>query len=170
MILPSEALNREFVLDDQAMAQSGSSVEAISVTTHAVVIGDIGLLLPSDEVSELVERLPVCKLPNTPAWFSGVTSLRGNITPVFDLHELFGVPVKSSKRRFIVIGSGETAISFWVDEMPCMVVLGGEDLMAGDPPLPDLIRNHASRFFLQNNQIWVDWNVGQFFTSLGKLL
>lgn len=170
MILPSEALNREFVLDDQTMVKADASAGAVSVTTHAVVIGDIGLLLPSDEVSELVERLPVCKLPNTPSWFSGVTSLRGNITPVFDLHELFGVSVVGGKRRLIVIGSGETAVSFWVDAMPSMVSLVGEDLMVSDPPLPDFIRNNANRYFLKNNQIWVDWNVGQFFTALGNML
>ena len=91
MITPSEALNREFVLDDQSVLQAGPESDVISVTTHAVVIGDVGLLLPSDEVSELVERSPVCKLPNTPTWFSGVISLRGNITPVFDLHFLFAL-------------------------------------------------------------------------------
>lgn len=170
MILPSEALNRDFVLDEQALVQADASEGAISVTTHAVVIGDIGLLLPSDEVSELVERLPVCKLPNTPNWFSGVTSLRGNITPVFDLHDLFGVSVGSSKRRLIVIGSGETSVSFWVDAMPSMVALVADDLMESDPPLPDFIRNNANRYFLKNGQIWVDWNVDQFFTALGKLL
>ena len=170
MISPSEALNREFVLDEQAVVQTGAAAELISITTHAVVIGDVGLLLPSDEVSELVDKLPVCKLPNTPVWFSGVVSLRGNITPVFDLHHLFGVIVGTSYRRLIVIGSGETAVSFWVEHMPSMVALAGDDIMAGEPPLPDFIRNHANRYFLKDNQIWVDWNVRQFFHALGKQL
>ena len=156
MITPSEALNREFVLDDQSVLQAGPESDVISVTTHAVVIGDVGLLLPSDEVSELVERSPVCKLPNTPTWFSGVISLRGNITPVFDLHFLFGVEVSTVNRRLIVIGSGDTAVSFWVEQMPSMVSLGGEDVMAGDPPLPDVIRNHANRYFFPDNHNNID--------------
>jgi twitching motility protein PilI len=121
-------------------------------------------------VSELVDRFPVCKLPNTPEWFSGVSSLRGNITPVFDLHELFGVSVATAKRRAIVIGSGETSVAFWVDGMPSMVVLGAEDGMSGDPPLPEIIKNHASRYFLKENQIWIEWNVRRFFTALGEML
>jgi len=170
MMLPSEALNRAFVLDAEEISRANSVREITSITTHAVLVGDIGLLLPVAEVSELVDRLPVCKLPNTPGWFSGVFSLRGNITPVFDLHELFGVSVETAKRRTIVIGSGETSVAFWVDGMPSMVVLGVEDDLSGDPPLPDFIKTHANRYFLKDNQIWVDWNVRNFFTALGKML
>ena len=105
-----------------------------------------------------------------PGWFSGVISLRGNITPLFDLHELFGVAVTTRKRRMIVVGSGDTAVSFWVDDMPRMVTLGVDDDLAGDPPLPDFVRKYASRFFLKDDQIWIDWDVKQFFTALGKSL
>jgi twitching motility protein PilI len=170
MILPSEALNREFVLDEDTLGQLVLDSEFATITTHAVLVGDIGLLLPVGEVSELVDHLPVCKLPNTPGWFSGVISLRGNITPLFDLHELFGVAVTASKRRMIVVGRGDTAVSFWVDDMPRMVTLGVDDDVEGDPPLPDFVRTHASRFFLKDGQIWIDWDVKQFFTALGKLL
>jgi len=170
MILPSAALNREFVVDEDALSGASFARQVTSITTHAVLVGDIGLLLPVAEVSELVDRFPVCKLPNTPEWFSGVSSLRGNITPIFDLHELFGANVSSAKRRAIVIGSGETSVAFWVDGMPRMVVLGAEDDLTGDPPLPDFIKNHASRYFLKDDQIWIEWNVRQFFTALGKML
>jgi hypothetical protein len=70
----------------------------------------------------------------------------------------------------IVVGSGDTSVSFWVDDMPRMVTLGIDDDLSGDPPLPDIIKQHASRFFLKENQIWIEWDVQQFFTSLGKLL
>ena len=121
MILPSEVLNREFIVDEDAVSEASPARQVTSITTHAVQVGDIGLLLPAAEVSELVDRFPVCKLPNTPEWFSGVSSLRGNITPIFDLHELFGASVTSAKRRAIVIGSGETSVAFWVDGMPRLV-------------------------------------------------
>ena len=55
MLLPSDALNREFVLDDDAVGQLTLSSELSTITSHAVLVGDIGLLLPSGEVSELVE-------------------------------------------------------------------------------------------------------------------
>ena len=170
MMLPSQALNREFVLSEDVQPQVMAEAGMVSLTTHAVRIGDIGLLLPSGEVSELVDRLPVCKLPNTPGWFSGVSSLRGNITPIFDLHQLFGIATTSHRRRVIVVGTGETAIAFWVDDMPRMVSLSQEDRMEGDPPLPDLVKRHAIHYFLRDNQIWVEWDVHRFFISLGDML
>ena len=70
----------------------------------------------------------------------------------------------------IVVGTGDTSVSFWVDDMPRMVTLGNDDEMNGNPPLPDIVKAHANRYFLKDNQIWIEWNVQQFFASLGKLL
>ena len=154
MNLPSEVLNRKFILPDATVTvteqeQSGESFQVI--TTHAVFVGNIGLLLPSNEVSELLEKLSVCRLPNTPNWFNGVTSVRGNMIPVFDLHELFGVAGKGKLRKLIVVGSGETAAAFWVDEMPRMVMVTSD-----------------GTYFLKNDQIWIDWDVQAFFRDVGK--
>jgi len=172
MMLPSEALNRQFVLAD------GSEIEQIPgaedkfrvITTHAVLVGNIGLLLPSEEVSELVENMPICRLPNTPSWFNGITSLRGNMIPVFDLHELFGVDIKASQSKLIIVGSAQSAAAFWIDEIPRMVMVTSDDTMNGSLPLPQLIKDHSRSFFLKDDQIWIDWNVEAFFTALGKLL
>ena len=50
MMLPSEALNREFVVDEEVLNQSGIAREILGITTHAVLVGDVGLLLPSGEL------------------------------------------------------------------------------------------------------------------------
>ena len=171
MNLPSEVLNRKFVLPEapEPVAEQEQSGESFRViTTHAVLVGNIGLLLPSNEVSELVENLSVCRLPNTPNWFNGVTSVRGNMIPVFDLHELFGVNGKGKLRKLIVVGNGETATAFWVDEMPNMVMVTSDDTMTSRPPLPQMIKDHARTYFLKNDQIWIDWDVEAFFRDVGK--
>lgn len=171
MNLPSEVLNREFVLPDTAAAdaeQEQSSNKFRAITTHAVLIGNIGLLLPSNEVSELVENLSICRLPKTPGWFNGVTSVRGNMIPVFDLHELFGVAGNGKLRKLIVVGSGETATAFWVDGMPSMVMVTSDDTMKSRPPLPQMIKEHARTCFLKDDQIWIEWDVEAFFSDVGN--
>lgn len=171
MMLPSEALNREFDLENALLADPGSPIEPIqSVATHAVMVGNIGLLLPDDEVSELVEKMNVCRLPNTAVWFNGVTTVRGNMVPVFDLHELFAINHENLKRRLIVVGEAETAVAFWVDDFPQLIELTGEDSMTSTPPIPSLIKDHTSEYYLRDGQIWVDWNVESFFTMLGEML
>ncbi|MGD2171785.1 MAG: chemotaxis protein CheW [Gammaproteobacteria bacterium] len=170
-MLPSEALNREFVVPDAAEAPRDNEIfESRDITAHGVLVGNIGLLLPRREVSELVNDLAVCQLPNTSSWFDGVASVRGNMIPVFDMHLLFDIAVESKRRRMIIVGEDETAVAFWVDEMPRMVALTAEDSMTSVPPIPPLIRDHSRKYYLKDGQIWVDWDVKAFFTTLGNLL
>ena len=170
-MLPSEALKREFVLPDAPESAKVTPIADYQVlTTHGVLIGNIGLLLPREEVSELIENLAVCKLPNTPAWFNGVTSVRGNMIPLFDLHEMFDIEHENVKRRTIVVGQGETAVGFWVDGMPRMVTLENDNRMSSVPPIPPLIRDHSRKYFLKDGQIWVDCDMQSFFTAAGGLL
>jgi twitching motility protein PilI len=170
-MLPSEALNREFILPDTPEANEAMAfTDTRDVTTHGVLVGNIGLLLPREEVSELISGLAVCRLPNTANWFDGVSSVRGNMIPLFDLHALFDISYQGIKRRSIIVGEGETAVGFWVDDMPRMVSLTAEDGMTSVPPIPPMIREHSRKYYLKDGQIWVDWDVQAFFKTLGNLL
>ncbi len=174
MKLPSEVLNRNFELTDApveaVVEQVQSSEKYLAITTHAVMVGNIGLLLPKNEVSELAENLSVCRLPNTPTWFSGVTSIRGNMIPVFDVHELFGVKGRGKDRKMIVVGIGETTAAFWIDEMPAMVMVTSDDMMSNIPPLPQIIKDFSRNYYLKDDQTWIDWDVNQFFNNVGSRL
>jgi purine-binding chemotaxis protein CheW len=44
------------------------------------------------KVREIIEFDTVTTVPNTPAWISGVTNLRGRVIPVVDLAVKFGLP------------------------------------------------------------------------------
>lgn len=174
MELPSKVLNRKFELSEAppeaAVEHAQPSEKSRAITTHAVMVGNIGLLLPQNEVSELAENLSVCRLPNTPTWFNGVTSVRGNMIPVFDVHELFGVKGRGKDRKMIVVGSGETAAAFWIDEMPAMVMVTSDDMMNGTPPLPQIIKDYSRSYYLKDDQTWIDWDVNQFFSNVGSRL
>lgn len=170
-MLPSEALNREFDLVGAALAEQESEQEQLKLlSTHAVLVGNIGLLLPNDELSELVQGAAVCSLPNTANWFEGVTTVRGNMVPVFDLHHLFSINRASEQNRLIVVGEGETAVAFRVDDFPRLVTLSEQETMTSTPPIPSLLKDHSREFYLQDNQVWLDWDVNSFFSMLGDLL
>jgi len=172
MMLPSEALNRQFLLPDALANEQVQTVESSFqvITSHAVRVGNIGLLLPSRETSELVENMAICRLPNTPSWFNGITSLRGNMIPVFDLHELFGIENRDRQAKMIIVGSAQSAAAFWIDEIPRMIMVTSDDSINGSLPLPPLIKDHSRSFYLKEDQIWIDWSVENFFSALGKLL
>ena len=169
-MLPSEALGRQFELPDALLPGAAADADAEVISRHAVQIGNIGLLLPFDEVSELIERDGVCRLPNTSTWFSGITSVRGNMIPVFDLHELFDIACDRRRRRLIVVGENERAVALWADDFPQIVTLGEDSLMSSEPPIPALIRDHAREYYLRDDQIWVDCDIEGLVTTLGKMI
>ncbi len=171
LMLPSQALNRPFELPDGLLpGQSPEDADGEGFTAHAVRIGNIGLLLPRDRISELIEQPAVCRLPNTSTWFAGIMSVRGNMIPAFDLHQLFDIAPAGTRRRMIVVGENDKAVAFWADDYPRLVSLGGDSELAGAPPLPALIRDHAHRFYHDDDQIWVDWNIETFVTTLGAMI
>ncbi len=168
LMLSGEALD-QFGLPDGLLPGQAEEAES-GVSRHAVLVGNIGLLLPDDEISELVERARVCRLPNTSTWFSGITSVRGSMIPVFDLHELFDMAFEPKQRRLIVIGEHEKAVAFWVDGFPRNVTLADEDLGSEALTIPSLIRDNVQEYYLKDDQIWVDWNIEAFVTTLGEMI
>ena len=86
------------------------------------------------------------------------------------MHELFSINYEDVKRRLIVVGEAEAAVAFWVDDFPRLVDLTSEDTMTNIPPIPSLIRDHASEYYLRDEQIWLDWKLESFFTMLGEML
>lgn len=169
--LPSEALQPRFEMAD-ALAPGAPEAEqsAARITAHAVRIADIGLLLPRDEISEIVENASVCRLPNTSTWFNGITSVRGSMIPVFDLHQLFDFALPQAQRRLVVIGQHQRAVAFWVDDFPRLISFGDDDAVSAVPSLPSLLRDHALDYYRRDDHTWVDWNVDSFVTTLGEML
>lgn len=165
--LPEEAPNQGLAPDGEFLFDPETLEEEQGLPRHTVQVGNIGLVLPHDEVSELIEKATVCGLPNTRPWFDGIASIRGNMVPVFDLHTLFSIE-RPARRRLIVVGENRTAAAFWVDTFPRLLVFADEDLTTAEPPVPSLIREHARRYFLQDGQAWVEWDCKSFFAALGE--
>ena len=168
---PGEALKQGLEVDDDLLFDIESALEEDQgLRRHTVLVGDIGLVLPVDEVSELIEKVAVCQLPNTQTWFNGVTSIRGNMIPVFDLHALFSIEPPTTSRRLIVVGQNETAAAFWVDDFPRLLVFADEEITTNEPSIPSLVRKHARQYFLQDGKTWVEWDFKSFFATLGEQL
>ncbi len=169
--LTDEVPNPDLESGEDLLFDLGAAVDDDhDLQVHTVLIGNIGLVLPKHEVSELIERPAVCRLPNTLPWFDGVISVRGSMIPVFDLHVLFELEPPAGKRRLIVVGQNETAAAFWVDDFPRLLVLLDEDVTTTEPALPALIREHARQFYLKDEHAWVEWDAQAFFTALGENL
>ena len=170
-MLPVETLSQDPGSGGELLFDLGAAAEdEQGLHRHTVLIGSIGLVLPAAEVSELVEKAVVCQLPNTRSWFNGVTSIRGNMIPVFDLHELFSIEQPAVGRRLIVVGENETAAAFWVDDFPRLLAFADEDVTSIEPQVPSLIREHARQYLIKDGEAWVECDFKSFFAALGEQL
>ncbi len=54
-------------------------------------------------VREVLDLIEVTKVPQTPDYMLGVVNLRGNVVPVIDLRQRFGLPVAQTTRDSCII-------------------------------------------------------------------
>lgn len=92
---------------------------------YGVRIGGIGLLIGTQVQSEAILPLPVSRIPNTPAWFSGLMNLRGRLVPLFDVGLLIGLDEGKTTPKateesplFLVIDQGEHAAALKIEHFP----------------------------------------------------
>lgn len=91
------------------------------------------------KVKEIVKYEAVTVVPNTPAWISGVTNLRGTVVPVVDLAVKFGLPSRGvSKLSCIIITEvlfqGEILTMGVLADSVCQVVELCDDEIEETPP------------------------------------
>lgn len=68
------------------------------------LVGDVMYAVRIDVVREIVNPLPVVDLPRAPVNVRGVADYRGEVVPVVDLRERFGLPeMTSRKTKWIVV-------------------------------------------------------------------
>lgn len=72
------------------------------------LVGDVMYAVRIEVVREVVNPLPIVGLPRAPATVKGVADYRGEVVPVVDLRERYGLPPAppSRKTKWIVLDVG----------------------------------------------------------------
>jgi len=167
LISPGEALSGQF--DSPAVETNYRAKKAVSTERrHGFWLGNIGLLLPFEIISEVSEGLAICRLPNTPAWMVGMSNLRGNMVPVFDLGLLLGIQTeKNSDRKQLFIKIEKEWVGVISDRMPSRIILNKENKLDELPPVPDELRTFVHTCY-QQTDIWLDWDIQGFFSWVAE--
>ncbi len=151
-------------------AQSAAGAEAgTGPSRFGFLIGNIGLLLEPESLSEVIEETLIHPIPNTPPWFSGMINLRGNLVPVFDLKVLFGLRDEHNEtRRLLVVDKGNKAVAIRIDGLPKAFV--PERCAKQLPPLPQALKEHVQKVYIHEEEIWLEFDFEAFFTAVGAQL
>jgi len=164
LLKPSDALNRFVPTEQLGSAWSEQEIEQVR---YGFYTGNVGLIADLDKGSEIITEFKLCAIPNTPPWFSGVINLRGNLVPVFNLAILFKAETGLSKKKYlIVIGEGDQAAGVLIDKLP--TILRSADISSEMPTLPAALSSHVHTAYIQDKDIWLEFDAESFFTEIGK--
>lgn len=153
----------------QNFEASAEELDAFEHIRYGFSLGGIGLLIPTDTLSEVVTLQTICKLPNTASWFSGLINLRGNLMPVFNLKELLhtkeGVTKTTSiNRRMLTIGQGEKAIALIIDTLPQPITIERKETKV--PALSENAKGFAKTAYSFQERTWIDLDLESYLLSL----
>jgi purine-binding chemotaxis protein CheW len=111
------------------------------------VVGDVQYAVPIARVREIANPLEVVALPHAPRAVCGVADYRGEVVPVVELRERFGLPpsLRTRKTKWIVIdvgarvadvmeGASHRVVAIVVDAVTDVFGTGGAELR----PAPSL--------------------------------
>lgn len=160
---PSAALNR-------FKPPPGIAGGLIAVETrrarYGFRIGDIGLLIDQNTTSEVLERWVVYPLPNVPPWFSGLINLRGNLAPVFDVKQFLQLEEGTREKRWLlVLDQDEGAVGLFIDGLPRLATT--RQTLPRLPPLAAALRPYIAGGYVQDDQVWLEFDHRSFFQALG---
>lgn len=94
------------------------------------LVGEVHYAVPVGRVKEITNPMPLVELPHAPASVAGVADLRGELCPVVDLRQRFGLSpcVRTRKTKWIVVDVETRRAALVVDAVTEVFGTGGADL------------------------------------------
>lgn len=111
--------------------------------------------LSSKYITEIIEILPITKVPFLPDYMKGIINLRSTIIPVMDARMRFGMnPIEYSERTCIIIIENDTnKIGLIVDAVNEVLTIPSEKIMESTSDKDDIKNNFVNGISQINNEI-----------------
>ncbi len=107
---------------DRSVAETTASAVTVQLVTFWLAGEEYGF--PLSDVQEIIRVPEVTAIPNAPAAFEGITSLRGRVLPVLDLRAVFGFQPHTDHMATLAtpLRDAEHAHTRWVEELDQAVI------------------------------------------------
>ena len=119
------------------------------------VINNQKYALSSKYITEIIEILPITKVPFLPRYMKGIINLRSTIIPVMDARMRFGMePIEYSERTCIIIIENEAnKIGLIVDAVNEVLTIPPKQIMESTKEKNDLKESFVNGISQINNDI-----------------
>lgn len=179
LVSPHEALGDQeksdlFELPSAAIEKDSLSNNDSDLRRHGFYIGNIGLLLPPEMISEVAENAIVRRLPNSMPSLVGMTNLRGNMVPVFDIAVALDILPDNandtkSDRKLLFLQLDDEWVGLYSNGLPIRLVLDTNNRMDTIPPVPEIIKPFVYHSYKQE-EVWLDFDIKGFFERISERL
>ena len=150
----------------EAVLGTGSPLVKGQPIRFGFSVGRLRLLLLPHTFSEVVTQAVIYPLPNVPPWFLGMLNQRGNLFPVFDLHQLLHAGNRGhDNRTVLVLDQGSDAVGMLIDGMPQAITLTQTRCQV--PALPEALKAHVPTAYAVRETVWLEFDHRGFFTTIG---
>lgn len=144
---------------------SSHAHETSKPARYGYCIGGYGFLVDESVPGEVVIAPEIFPVPKAPEWLLGLTNVRGNIVPVFDLWKF--VRTHKPEREtctVLVLEQGETAVGLVIDGLPKPVPADSQAVRASlsMPALQPYLGRVVQAFDCE----WWEFDYQQFLTRL----
>ena len=128
---------------DESKGREGNAVEVKQLISFTVGAEEYGLELL--RVKEIIRMCRITWLPKAPPCVKGMINLRGEVTPIVDLRERFGLQAQeqTAKTRVIVVEVEGKTVGMVVDSASQVVCVPADQF---DPP--PAVMGERSRDFI----------------------
>jgi purine-binding chemotaxis protein CheW len=171
---PTQALLQQFDSTEHALsahAAAGASPGHADIEVRqGFRVGPLHLSIRDEDGSELAELPTVHRLPNAPAWFTGMANLHGALIPVFDLAPLLGVKHDpDAKPMLLVLGHGEDRAGISIDGIPRRLRVTAADRLHHSTP-PRALAGCVTGALRADAADWLDLQPAPLLARLADLL
>jgi len=120
-------------------------------------IDDIGLLLDVNVRSEGINHAAITPIPLMPKCIKGLCNVRGNLVPVFDLYEKFGISKPSTdkdSKRILVLDEKQNMAAVEIDEMIATLEFDEQDMQNDISTDNELINQLITYSYKESENNW----------------
>ena len=166
---PTQALSRRFVMPGELHELADGAEARTHVQRYGFRIGHHQLLHDLNLPVELGESPRCYPLPNSDVWFRGLTNLRGNLVPVFDLTSLLETESTDPRRQMLlVIGASDRTAGLIIDGTPMQISVDTAHRTDDPDDIPELLREHVRATYRFAGTLWLEVDFDGLFGSLAR--
>jgi len=141
----------------------------VQVVSFSVGEEDYGINI--EMVKEVIKVKSITRLPKTPSFIRGVINLRGDVIPIIDLREKFGLHEEdfTGMTRVIVVDIDDKSIGMAVDSVSNVINIAQDDIKPPPPLINGLSEDYLKGVGKVGDELIILLNIDKILTTEEKI-